>query len=298
MYNLLLLESCFGFVEKDPDFHFLTIQFSVSIWRYPWISGVFSGLSTVFSHFHPSVQEMKTNNLYSCVLFLLIQLFLSCDVTECKLPEPQSSDACYIILKAKTYLYLCLCCWVTQLCPTLYDPMDCSLPGPSVHGISQARILEWIPISFSRGSSQARIKPTFPAWQADSLLQTHLGNPHLLKQSLNRFSALKFSVVENQVIRFLIVGAAGSMLSYIYKTETQSLNFALLGTRTELWLQWPSIVLPTSVLLGMLPVTPKAFPCIHLLGWNHSLLCLATWDSLNPISFGLLSLTSPEVVSQ
>ena len=120
--------------------------------------------------------------------------------------------------------------------------MDCSLPGSSLHGISQARILEWIPISFSRGSSQARIKPTFPAWQADSLLQTHLGNPHLLKQSLNRFSALKFSVVENQVIRFLIVGAAGSMLSYIYKTETQSLNFALLGTRTELWLQWPSIV--------------------------------------------------------
>ena len=39
---------------------------------------------------------------------------------------------------------------------SLYDPMDWSLPGPSVHGISQARILEWIPISFSRGSSQPR----------------------------------------------------------------------------------------------------------------------------------------------
>ena len=36
-----------------------------------------------------------------------------------------------------------------QLCPTLHDPMDCSLPGSSVHGISQARILEWGAISFS-----------------------------------------------------------------------------------------------------------------------------------------------------
>ena len=40
-----------------------------------------------------------------------------------------------------------------QLCPTLCDPMDSSLPGSSVHGIFQARVLEWVTISFSRGSS-------------------------------------------------------------------------------------------------------------------------------------------------
>ena len=45
---------------------------------------------------------------------------------------------------------------VTQSCPTLCDPMDCSLPGSSVQGISQARILEWVAISSSRGSSQPR----------------------------------------------------------------------------------------------------------------------------------------------
>ena len=45
---------------------------------------------------------------------------------------------------------------VAQSCPTLSDLMDCSLPGSSVHGISKARILEWVAISFSRGSSQAR----------------------------------------------------------------------------------------------------------------------------------------------
>ena len=45
---------------------------------------------------------------------------------------------------------------VTQSCLTLCDPMDCSLSGSSVHGIFQARVLEWIAISFSRGSSQPR----------------------------------------------------------------------------------------------------------------------------------------------
>ena len=38
---------------------------------------------------------------------------------------------------------------VTQLSPTLHDPMDCSLPGSSTHGIFQARVLEWGAISFS-----------------------------------------------------------------------------------------------------------------------------------------------------
>ena len=45
---------------------------------------------------------------------------------------------------------------VVQSCPTLCDPMDCSLPGSSIHGIFQTRVLEWVAISFSRGSSQPR----------------------------------------------------------------------------------------------------------------------------------------------
>ena len=48
------------------------------------------------------------------------------------------------------------CVLVTQSCPTLCDPMDCSPPGFSVHGILQARILEWIAIPFTRGTSQPR----------------------------------------------------------------------------------------------------------------------------------------------
>ena len=59
---------------------------------------------------------------------------------------------------------------VAQLSLTLCNPMDCSPPGSSVHGIIQARILKWVAISFSRGSSQPRIEPGSPALQVDSLL--------------------------------------------------------------------------------------------------------------------------------
>ena len=45
---------------------------------------------------------------------------------------------------------------VAQSCLTLCDPVDCSPPGSTVHGILQARILEWVAISFSRGSSRPR----------------------------------------------------------------------------------------------------------------------------------------------
>jgi len=45
---------------------------------------------------------------------------------------------------------------VSQSCLTLCNPMDCNLPGSSVHGILQARVLEWVAISFSRRSSQPR----------------------------------------------------------------------------------------------------------------------------------------------
>ena len=47
---------------------------------------------------------------------------------------------------------------VRQLCPTLCNPMDCSLPGSSIHGIFQARVLEWVAMPFSRGSSRPRVR--------------------------------------------------------------------------------------------------------------------------------------------
>ena len=50
-------------------------------------------------------------------------------------------------------VYVCVC---TQSCQIVCDPMDCSPPGSSVHGIFQVRILDWVAISYSRGSSQPR----------------------------------------------------------------------------------------------------------------------------------------------
>ena len=61
-------------------------------------------------------------------------------------------------------------CLVTQSCPTLCDPMDCTRQGSSVHEILQARILEWVAMPSSRGSSQQGIEPRSPALQSESLL--------------------------------------------------------------------------------------------------------------------------------
>ena len=70
-----------------------------------------------------------------------------------------------------------------QYCLTLCDLMDCSPPGSSVHGILQARILEWVAIPFSRGLPGPGNEPGSPALQADSLPSEPLGKmwgPHKL----------------------------------------------------------------------------------------------------------------------
>ena len=53
-------------------------------------------------------------------------------------------------------IYACVHVKLLQSCLTLCNPMDCNLPGSSVHGILQARIQEWVATSFSRGSSQSK----------------------------------------------------------------------------------------------------------------------------------------------
>ena len=67
-------------------------------------------------------------------------------------------------------------CSVAQSWLTLSDSMDYSPPDFSVHGVSQARILEWVAISFSRGSSRTKDQTHTPALQMDSLLLSHWGS--------------------------------------------------------------------------------------------------------------------------
>ena len=76
-------------------------------------------------------------------------------------------------------LNMCTCS-VVSYCLQLHH---CGPPASSVHGISQARILEWAAVSFSRGSSWPKpIKPASPALQADSLPLSHWGRPILYLQ--------------------------------------------------------------------------------------------------------------------
>ena len=84
---------------------------------------------------------------------------------------------------------VCACaCSVTKSCLTLCDPMDCSLPGFSVHGISQARILEWLsfPSPEPGGDlSEPGIQPTSPALVGRFFTTEPLGKPNLLHYSPN-----------------------------------------------------------------------------------------------------------------
>ena len=93
----------------------------------------------------------------------------------------------------------CVCELVTQLCPTLCNPMDCSPPGSSVPGILQARILEWVSIPFSQrrspnGSSQPRdqtqgLNPGLLHCRQILYQLSHKGSPRILEWILQIFPA-------------------------------------------------------------------------------------------------------------
>ena len=70
-----------------------------------------------------------------------------------------------------------MCVLVAQSCLILLDPMDCSPSGFSVHAFLQARILEWVAISFSRGLPNPGTEPRSPALQADPLPSELPGKP-------------------------------------------------------------------------------------------------------------------------
>ena len=71
-------------------------------------------------------------------------------------------------------------CVHVQSCPTLHDPMDCRPPDSAVYGILQARILEWVALSYARDLPDPGIQSmssVFLHWQVDSLPLHHLGSP-------------------------------------------------------------------------------------------------------------------------
>ena len=88
--------------------------------------------------------------------------------------DPQTLGIPHVLRMIK---YACaVLCPAGQLCPTLCEPMVCSPPDSSVHGILQARLLEWVAISFSRGSSRPRDQTCLHCRQIPFHL-SHQGSP-------------------------------------------------------------------------------------------------------------------------
>ena len=88
---------------------------------------------------------------------------------------------------------LCICAKLLQSCLTLCDPVDCSLPGFSIHGIIQARILEWVAMPFSKDLPNPGIEPaslTFPELATGSLPLVPSGKPFVTLKNCDTHRAL------------------------------------------------------------------------------------------------------------
>ena len=139
---LSLLPSCFVFLK----YHFLSVITSLKNLLRPFLFSVRLNPGPLV--FHSEIVNSLPTLFHECKTFVAGRWFPPSHML-CKprmlisLPD----------IKIHMLFFLCL---VAQSCPTLWNPMDCSLLGSSVCGILQARVLEWVAISSSRGSSQPR----------------------------------------------------------------------------------------------------------------------------------------------
>ena len=135
----------------------------------------------------------------------------------------------------------------TQLCLTLCDPMDCSLPGSSILWIFQARILEWVAISFSRGSSQPKERTQVSTLQADSLTSEP---PMLLSQfvppsptQLGLSHLIFFLTFCSQYLYMWKIRQRGGECKETWHQQTFAKHFSVriaLSYCQEPWNQWGS----------------------------------------------------------
>ena len=122
---------------------------------------------------------------------------------------------------------LCVCMLVTQSCPTLCDPMDCSPPGSSVHGIHHVRILEWVAMPFSRGSS-----PT----KGSNLCLLHCRRIpyHLIHQGKSKILHILLQIVGAWLFPNLKFKSDNNKITKLPEMQLELWSFQLRGrTRTE-----------------------------------------------------------------
>ena len=127
------------------------------------------GSPTQTSSPHPGERKQNKNCVHH-----RSRMWSMAELAEVRTPEANGPG---LNLSFFSPLCVCVCQWFSRV--QLCGPMDCSPPGSSVQGILEASLLEWVAISFSRGSSWGSpgIEPTSPALQADSLLSEPLGKP-------------------------------------------------------------------------------------------------------------------------
>ena len=101
---------------------------------------------------------------------------------------------------------------IAETCPTLCYPTDCSLRGPSVHGISQARILKWITIPFSRRSSQSRNQTQVSCIAGKFFTVCAIGKPSI-SWSLLQFAFTESVMLSNHLILYHSLLLLPSILS-------------------------------------------------------------------------------------
>ena len=134
LFHLLEMEIC---ASPCPHISFSVICQYDSHLQSAWLTVFLSTNSVITS---PSK--------FTLPFLILLGLFQS-------LPHP-----CPHTQKKYMYIYMCVCvccfCLLAKSCPSLLWPMDCSLPGSSIHRISQARVLEWLSMPSSRGHSPPR----------------------------------------------------------------------------------------------------------------------------------------------
>ena len=143
---------------------------------------------------------------------------------------------------SSVYWHSCCCCLVTKLCLTLCNPMDYSPLGSSVHDILQARILEWVAISFSKGSCWPRDRIHIACIAGRFLPLSHQGSPILTLPSKEKKWMFRLSVI---LFYLFIYFRLSVILFYLLIYFRLNVILKINKTGTSLVVQWLRIHLPT-----------------------------------------------------
>ena len=168
-----------------------------------------------------------------------------------------------------SWLLLLACAKSPQLCLILWDPMDCSPPGSSVHGILLARILELLPLPFSRGSSHPRDQTQ------DSCTAGRFFTNCLTREACS----VQFSAVAHDVRFFATPGIAAHQASLSIINSWSLLKLMCIKSvmpSSHLILCRPLLLLP--------PIPPSSFPMSQLFAWGGQSIGVSALASVLPMN--------------